>query len=89
MRKFNVYKMDNFDYSGEVDLEYLEENYTKDKKFRLVYGDNGLCSLNRDLQRMCNRYKMLCGKGDTSAQKLAAQIRAKTEIVEELADCVL
>ena len=29
MRGFKLYKIDNFDYDGEVDMDFFDDNYQK------------------------------------------------------------
>ena len=47
-------------------------------------GDNAICSLNRDLERMGRKYMSCKDKESTFARELAAQIRAKTLIVSDI-----
>lgn len=84
MRGFKLYKIDNFDYDGEVDMDFFDANYQKDIMFCNIYGDNALCSLNRDLERMGRKYMSCKDKGSAFARELAAQIRAKTIIISDI-----
>lgn len=83
MRNFKLNLMEDFDYDGPIDDQFFEENYDKDRMFANIYGDNALCSLNRDLDIMNKKYKRL-DKDSNVAKKFARQIRAKVAIIEDL-----
>lgn len=80
MKKLLINKMNDFDYDGDIDIEFYEQNYDDVRRRVLLHGMNGIVSANRDLAILNRLYKK------TPNENIANQVRAMYRIVSELLD---
>lgn len=76
--KIKAYIDPDFDYDGEIDVDYYEEKYPIEKKRYVLYGESVIGGLNWDLRTMTDKWKRL---GYT---KLEPIIRAQRQLIEDL-----
>lgn len=76
--KIRVFIDPDFNYDGEVDIDYYEEKYPIEKKKYMLYGESVIGGLNWDLRTMTDKWKRF---GYT---KLEPIIRAQRQLIEDL-----
>lgn len=76
--KIRIFIDPDFDYDGEIDVDYYEEKYPIEKKRYMLYGESVIGGLNWDLQTMTVKWKSF---GYT---KLEPIIRAQRQLIEDL-----
>lgn len=76
--KIRIFIDPDFDYEGEIDVDYYEEKYPIEKKRYVLYGDSVIGGLNWDLQTMTAKWK------NFGYTKLEPIIRAQRQLIEDL-----
>lgn len=76
--KTRIFIDPDFNYDGEIDVDYYEERYPIEKKRYMLYGDTAIAGLNWDLQTMTAKWK------NFGYTKLEPIIRAQRQLIEDL-----
>lgn len=84
MRGFRIAAIDCPDF-GVVDEEFYEARKDEAQRIVALYGDNGLITLNRDLEQLNRRMRRYKDVDEEMYEGLAAQVRAIYYIIQELA----
>lgn len=80
-----ISRIDGFDYSGDIDEKYYEDNIEHHRMFVNIYGRDAATSLNVDLTNFSRKYRAAISSHDTIlAERLAKVIRAHVLIMEEV-----
>ena len=84
MRGFRIAAIDCPTF-GPIDDEFYDARREDAQRIVALYGDNGLITLNRDLEQLNRRMRRYKGVDEEMYEGLAAQVRALYYIIQELA----